>query len=257
MSSVSSTLGKTFPLEQQKLMLEIQDLEHTCGNRSKKDVLENKKLELEIDSLRNSIDGFRRFEAVRVWAPALSLFLSVLAGAATLTYQNIHDHEFRVSQEMVALVGKMSGKEDASVQTSAAVSLGLLGRNVEPILIPNLSTDHDEIFYNNVALALVTSIRHGNEPSAVIDALLSEISLIIDGARDPTDLRNLQRHGNALTRVMRSLRADGDPRVPALDTKIDSVRNVLVIKAGNLGVVDDTRDKYVEMLRSINVQLIK
>ena len=64
MSSVSSTLGKTFPLEQQKLMLEIQDLEHTCGNRSKKDVLENKKLELEIDSLRNSIDGFRRFEAV-------------------------------------------------------------------------------------------------------------------------------------------------------------------------------------------------
>jgi len=61
MSSVSSTLGKTFPLEQQKLMLEIQDLEHTCGNRSKKDVLENKKLELEIDSPK--LD--RRIQTIR------------------------------------------------------------------------------------------------------------------------------------------------------------------------------------------------
>src|SRR5262245_21778055 len=238
-------------------MLEIQDLEQVHAERKKKDSLADRKLQLEIDALFNSVQGFKRFEAVRVWAPALSLFLSVLAGAATLAYQNYHDHEFRVSQEMVALVAKMSGKEDSSVQTSAAVSLGLFGRNVESILIPNLSTEHDEIFYNNLALALVTSIKQGNTPSAVVDGLLSEIALIVDGAQDATDLGKLKRHGNVLTRVMRSLRNDGDLRVATLDAKIDSVRTVLLTKASKLSVVGDTRDKYVEILKSINVKLIK
>jgi hypothetical protein len=241
---------KHFALEQRKLELELDDLEHARAGREKRDAFENAKRDLELKSLKTSVDGFNRYEVIRVWAPAVSLFVSVAVAAATLFYQNYHDHEFRVSQEMVALVSKMSGKEDKSVQIGAAHALGLFGKGVETVLVANLNTEHDNEFYNNIAPALIDSIRHGNDPLSVVSNILSKISWIVENSPNVSDLPKLKRYVSVLREVAHTLRDDGQSRMKSLDARITSTKNAMISKI-NRGQ-SDAKAAILEILNSMS-----
>jgi hypothetical protein len=188
-------------LEKLKLTLEIKTSRQDLQTRRKLDDLQVKKLEQEIASLAESIKGSRKFEPIRVWAPALSLFFSFLIGAATLLYQNYKDHEFRVSQEMVKLIAQLHDK-DSSSQISAAFALGLFGKGVEPVLVKELSSGHSEEFYRAIPDALLSSVQNGNNSGAVVRAILTEIVSISDHDPGSSEVIKFRRAETVLNEVL-------------------------------------------------------
>jgi hypothetical protein len=196
-------------LEKLKLRLEIETSRQDLKTRRKLDDLQIKKLEQEITSLVESIEGSRKFEPIRVWAPALSLFLSFMIGAATLWYQNYKDHELRVSQEMVKLIAQLHDR-DVSSQISAAFALGLFGKGVEPVLVKELSSGHTEEFYRAIPDALLSSVQNGNSSSAIVRALLTEIVSVSVHDSGSSEVIKIRRAEKVLNEVLLRLSENSD-----------------------------------------------
>jgi hypothetical protein len=201
-------------LQAKKLQREIETLTDSINKsrNSKLDNLEEKKREQEIRSLAQSIKANQRFDAIRAWAPALSLFLSVFVGAATLLYQNHKDHEFRVTEEMVKLIGQLHDPNPRA-QISAAIGLGLFGKGVEPVLVKEISSTHtEEFYYHAIPDALLRSVQNGNNNQAIVSAILHEITIISGDDPSQSDVEKIKRATNVLKQILGELRETETPQ---------------------------------------------
>jgi hypothetical protein len=231
-------------LEKLKLRLEIQLARHDLEDRKKTSPLE-------LTKLSNDLNSYRRYELIRVWAPAVSLIFSVLIGAGTLYYQNMKDHEFRVSQEMVTLTSQLESK-DPEIQITGALSLGLMGKGVETVLIEVLNNDHKQDFYHVIPQALVASVQHGNEPKAIVATFLTGIQSIWNHDEGLTAIQKTKRYTTALAEVMIGLAAtEKAETIPALRSDITRAQNNLHAK---LTVIKDqsTRTELEKILDSLS-----
>ena len=234
-------------LQREKLRLEVEELSRALADQPRKQELEFNKLALEAASLSATVEGLKRFEPIRVWAPALSLFGSVVVGAATLLYQNYHDHEFRVTEEMVSLTKAVNSNDEGAV--SAAQALGLLGRSVESILIVNLSTRHDNTFYENIGQALINSIKYGNDPRMVVHSLLSKIGSVIDEDPKTSDIQKIKRHIDVLRELMRWIHSNQPGIASSLDTEVAKSRSDFLNQLKNETGTPDTVRTMIEDMK--------